>query len=137
MIRVILDTNVLVSGLLAAAGNPAKILLAWQEGAFEVVVSARLLEELMEVLARPKIARRIGPDDAREFVAKLRRMAIEVDDPPAQRGLAPDPGDDFIVAVARAASCSVIVTGDRDLRLLPGTGPRRMSPRDFIEVLQL
>ena len=53
--RAVLDTNVLVAGLISAQGTPAELLRLWRRGAFVVVVSPRLLGELVRVPTRPKI----------------------------------------------------------------------------------
>jgi putative PIN family toxin of toxin-antitoxin system len=133
LIRVLLDTNLIVSGLLTIDGPPARLLLAWGVGAFEVIMSPRLLAELEGVLARPKIRRRIGEADAASFVEWMHRTAIWVDDPIPSRGLAPDPGDDFVVGVARAGSCAAIVSGDKGLQ---GIGNRPVvTPRIFLDAL--
>lgn len=136
MIRVLLDTNVLVSGLLAPSGAPAAILDAWGRGLFEVVASPQLLDELEDVLARPKIRRHIAPADAAAFVSWVRRTAIPFDDPPAASGLTPDPGDDFVVALARSSRCELIVSGDAHLAALKNADPPVLTPRAFLEAIE-
>lgn len=133
MIRVILDTNLIVSGLLAPGGPPARLIAEWRRGAFEVVGSPKLVAELEGVLARPKIRARIPLEDATAFLEEMRRVSVWLDDPPPARNLAPDPGDDFIVNIARAASCAAIVSGDR--RLHSVRNPPVLTPRDFLDAL--
>ncbi|MCS7226458.1 MAG: putative toxin-antitoxin system toxin component, PIN family [Gloeomargarita sp. SKYB31] len=58
-IRAVLDTHVLVSGLVAEGGAPRRIVDAWLEGRFTLVLSPYLLEELLYVLTYPRIASRI------------------------------------------------------------------------------
>jgi uncharacterized protein len=58
---------------------------------------------------------------------------VLVEDPPADPGLTPDPGDDYLVALARAAGARCIVSGDAHLRQLADAVPPVISPREFIE----
>jgi uncharacterized protein len=59
--RVVLDTNILVSSLLVQLGHPAAIYRAWQEGYFTLMTCAEQLDELKATLRRPAIAMRIRP----------------------------------------------------------------------------
>jgi putative PIN family toxin of toxin-antitoxin system len=56
-VRVVLDANVLVSAAISAAGPPRRIVAAWIDGRFELVASPLLLEELRDVLDRPRLRR--------------------------------------------------------------------------------
>jgi predicted nucleic acid-binding protein len=62
--RVVLDTNILISALLIQVGHPAAIYRAWQEGAFTLVLCAEQLDELRATLRKPAIAARIKPHNA-------------------------------------------------------------------------
>jgi putative PIN family toxin of toxin-antitoxin system len=113
--RALLDVNVLVSALLSPTGTPARLVLAWQAGDFELVVSPALLGELARALAYPKLRKHIIPEDAEAFVAWLSRSADLVGDPdipPPARSV--DPGDDYLIALA-ADQDAVLVSGDRHL----------------------
>ena len=79
--RVVLDVNVVISALLSPSGAPAQVLRAWLLGAYDLVVSPRLLGELERALAYPKLRRRIGQADAEELVALLRVGAVVLPDP--------------------------------------------------------
>lgn len=129
--RAVLDTNVLISAILSPRGSPARLLLAWQRGAFELVVSPLLLAEIRRALAYPKLARLVSPPDADAYVAWLGRSA-DVDADPA--GPPPvrseDPGDDYLIALA-AAERSIIVSGDTHLTSLAPAIPVR-TPAEFL-----
>ena len=113
--RVVLDANVVISALLAPAGAPARVLLAWQDGAFEAVVCDLLLEEIERALSYPKLRRRVPADDAEALVEWLRRSAILAPDPEGTPPIdSPDPGDDYLIALA-AERRAVIVSGDAHL----------------------
>jgi putative PIN family toxin of toxin-antitoxin system len=135
VLRVVLDVNVLVSALLRAPSIPAAIVHEWRAGRFELVISARLLDELHDVLGRAQIARLVAPSDANDLLVRLRELAVLVEDPPSERLVPSDPDDDYLVALARAAGAQVIVSGDADL-LEAEIAPPAFSPREFLERLK-
>jgi putative PIN family toxin of toxin-antitoxin system len=113
--RAVLDSNILISALLSPPGAPARLVAHWLAGEFELVVSERLLTELERALAYPKLRARISADDATAFVEFLRESAdIAADPTEAHPAGSPDPGDDYLIALA-AASKAVLVSGDRHL----------------------
>lgn len=121
--RVVLDVNVLVSALLAPDGAPARVLVAWLNGAFELIVSPRLLDELQRVLAYPKISRRIPADDAAVLLRWVADQAVAVPDPdedPPIRSI--DPDDDYLIALAASAD-ALLVSGDAHLIALIDQAP--------------
>jgi hypothetical protein len=130
-VRAVLDANVLISAILSRRGSPARLLLAWQAGAFELVVSPKLLAELARALAYPKLARLVPAADADAFVAWIARSAVLAADP----GTAPsvpsaDPDDDYLVALA-IAERAVLVSGDGHLTALADRLPVR-TPAAFL-----
>jgi uncharacterized protein len=134
-VRAVVDPNVIISALLSPRGSPAKVLRAWLEGAFELVVSALLIAELERALAYPKLRARIEPVEASELIELPRRAAQMLDDPhdaPSIRS--PDPGDDYLIALAQSAH-AVIVSGDNHLLGLVGSLPV-FSPTDFLTQLE-
>lgn len=132
--RAVCDVNVLISALLAPTGTPATVLRAWIEGEFELVVSPRLLAELERALGYRKLRERIREDERERFIEGLRASAAVVDDPSITPPIrSPDPGDDYLIALA-ASSGSVLVTGDNDLLELVGD-MRILSPAAFLQRL--
>lgn len=110
------------------------MLRAWMEGAYEVVASPLLVEELDRVLAYPKIRKRIGRAEAGEVIRLLRRSAQfsnDPTDPPEVRSV--DPGDDYLIALA-AEVRAVIVSGDHHLLSLRHRIPVQ-SPNEFLKFL--
>ncbi len=129
--RAILDPNVIISALLSRGGTPAKVLRAWLEGRFDLIVSPLLLEELARALAYPKLAERISTEESAALIDWLRREAILVDDPaepPTSRS--EDPGDDYLLALAEAER-AVLVSGDRHLLALTEQLPV-LTVREFL-----
>jgi hypothetical protein len=130
-VRAVLDVNVLVSAILSSRGAPGRLLAAWRNGAFELVVSPLLLAELRRALSYPKLARMVPPVDADALVALLGRVAEVARDPsgpPTVRSA--DPKDDYLIALA-AAERAVIVSGDTHLTELADRIPVR-RPAEFL-----
>lgn len=136
MPRAVVDVNVLVSALLRTDGTPAQVLRSWLAGAFELIVSERLLVELAQVIERPRLARRIDPLAVDALVAALQAEALRIADPPAERVVEADPNDDYLIALARAGGAHVIVTGDSHLLELEGLDPPALTPRAFLAWLE-
>ena len=110
MIRAVIDTNVLVSGLLSPSGNEALIILAIHQGLVRPCFTEAIVEEYSEVLSRQKFA--FPPDETAALIAMLRRTG-EVFDPEAAPAASPDPGDTKFLQCAHAAQADFIVTGNR------------------------
>jgi putative PIN family toxin of toxin-antitoxin system len=134
--RAVLDPNVLVSAFISQrGGSPDRIVRAWREGAFELVVSRQLIAELTDVLARPKFALQAAAGRAEAYIAALAGDAIQISDPPEPPAVSPDGGDDYLIALARAARADVIVSGDSHLTQLTALIPPVLTPRQFAERL--
>lgn len=138
MRRVILDTNVLVSGVLS--GDPAaptcRIVDAVADGHLVCVVSVELLAEYRAVLLRPHIRRHHGlaPAQIDRLLQGLVEQAV-VRDPPAGVEPVPDPGDAHLWALAECVRGAVIVTGDQALLQSPPSSVSVVSPRAALALL--
>jgi putative PIN family toxin of toxin-antitoxin system len=138
-LRAVLDPNVIISALLSSRGAPAAALAAWRDGAFELVVSPGLLDELERALAYPKLRARVSAEEATEVRAWLERSAVVLDDPlgvelpPARRSR--DSGDDYLMVLAAQAE-AMLVTGDADLLELGQELPIH-TPRSFVALLHV
>lgn len=131
MRRVVLDPGVLVSALIAPDGSPARLLREIRAGGLELVVSPLLLEELEEVLARPKFRRYADLDTVREYVDLLRGEALAVPDPDKPSPLrSADPDDDYLIALAQSQN-AVLVSGDKHLLDIGGGAPI-LAPADLL-----
>ncbi len=126
------DPGVLVAALISSKGAPRALLLSWLEGAFELVACPALLVELERVLLRPKFRSYTTEAEARAYVALIRELAEFQPDPTVEAGLTPDPGDDYIVALARAAAVHFVVSGDSHLCKLKKPNPPVLTPRQFV-----
>ncbi len=109
--RIVLDTNVFVAAVTSREGVSARLLLAARAGRFQLVASPLLLDELADVLTRPKFRRYLSIEDARRFVDAVRALAVIVDDPPEETDpITDDPDDDFLVLLAEVAGADVLVS---------------------------
>ncbi|MFN3761618.1 MAG: putative toxin-antitoxin system toxin component, PIN family [Anaerolineae bacterium] len=138
-IRAVLDTNVLISGLVAEGGAPRMIVDAWLEEQFTLVISPYLLEELLHVLTYPRIAGRIRlrEEDLAVLLGALVGRAEVTEGTLSLPGVTRDPKDDPVVACAREGNADYIVSGDQDLLVLGEyEGIRVVSPREFAEILK-
>ena len=120
-------------------------MVAAEEGRFELVVSDRLLEEVRDVLGRPKMRRYLPEGAVMTYLDRLRFAAALVSDPEPDVfiGATPDPDDDYLVALATASGAGLIVSGDRHLldlgAIRDGEGrviARVLTPRELVEELR-
>ena len=126
-----------MSALLAPTGSPAQLYMRWLAGEFELVACPQLLGELDRVLRRPKFRRYATLEEVDHYVAVLRGGASMERDPPPSPGLTRDPGDDYLVALAREAAVDCLVTGDADLTSLVDLSLPVCSPAAFLSQLGL
>ena len=136
MPRAVLDPGILIAALLSPKGAPAGVLLAWLEGRFQLVVCPHLLSELEKVLSRPKFRRYLTKEEVTSYARLLRNAAILVPDSTPQPGITPDPGDDYLVALARESGAEFLVSGDPHLTGLRRVRPRVVTLRAFLDMLQ-
>lgn len=117
--RAVIDTNVLLSGLLWH-GTPHALIEQVRTGALTLISSPALLAEFGEVIRRPKfgsILDRSDTDPAR-VLAALRRLVEIVDPAPLPAPVSRDSDDDALLALAVASQADLIVSGDADLLTL-------------------
>jgi putative PIN family toxin of toxin-antitoxin system len=110
VIRAVIDTNVLVSGLLSPAGNEALILLAIHQGLVHPCFSEDILDEYAAVLARPKFA--FPPDEIAAVLAMFRSQGEQFL-PDVSAAVSADPGDTKFLHCAEAAQADYLVTGNK------------------------
>jgi putative PIN family toxin of toxin-antitoxin system len=138
MIRAVLDTNVVVSGILSHKGSPGRILRAWFDDRFHLVTSMAILEELERVLRYPKISRRHGWSQAQvlEFVEDVKSLAILVPGDLRLKVVAEDASDDRYLECAVEGEAGYVVSGDRHLvALAQYEGVEILSPSAFLALL--
>ena len=110
--RVILDTNILIAALISPTGPPAAILQAFLDERFTLVTCVPQLVEFQRVTRDPELRKRIKPAEVGTLINQLRALAfIPRRLPRIERSS--DPGDDYLLALAEAASADYLVTGDK------------------------
>ena len=114
--RVVIDTNVLLSGLIRPRGAPGAIVRALREGRIVPVLSRPMLEEIGAVLSRPRLLNKYGlePADA-ETILRFLVTRGELVEPKVEIRRCRDPRDDMFLEAAVSASADRLVTGDKDL----------------------
>ncbi len=130
--KIVLDTNVVVSGLLKSQGNPAQVLTLALAGAGQVCHDERIFAEYAEVLARLRF--KFDPKRVREVLAKLETDGLTVDAGEHFDLDLPDADDEPFLAVALAASADFLVTGNlSDYPPDKRRGCAVVSPAEFME----
>ena len=114
--RVVLDTNVLVSATLIAGGQEARILRAWRAGVFDLVVSPAILEEIGRVLTEARLRRRrwMTDDEVAALLESLAQESVLVSGRVLVQVSRDAAGDKFLAAAVEGRA-DYVVTGDRDL----------------------
>ncbi|QTD44680.1 putative toxin-antitoxin system toxin component, PIN family [Ottowia testudinis] len=131
--RVVLDTNILISALIGRATPPRQIYEAWRRGRVELLCCEAQLDEVREVTRRVAVRLRIRPAEAGRMVNDLRALTRWMHTLPAvQRS--PDPKDDYLLALAEAGAAQAIVTGDKSglLDLRQHAGAAILTARAFV-----
>jgi len=118
-VRIVVDTNLLVSGVISQ-GLPRQLLVAAKDEVFELCTSEVLLAELLDVLSREKFAVRLAQAGIAptSFVDDLRRLAVVVSPSTTPRVVTADADDDHVLAAALAGRADLIASGDKR-HLLP------------------
>jgi uncharacterized protein len=118
-VRIVIDTNVLLSGLFWN-GAPHALLHHVRSGAAELVISPALLEELADVLNRKKFASILAHTSRTPegIIREMQALAEIVAAPPLPISVCRDPDDDAVLACALAAHAYWIISGDKDLLAL-------------------
>ena len=115
--RAVIDTNVWVSAVLNPHGAPAQVMDAFRKARFIVMLSQPLLDELQQVLARPRLSRRLAYSTqmVQELVELLRARAVWVKIH-GDISICRDPHDNMVLETAILGKAEYLVTRDDDLK---------------------
>jgi len=139
MLRVVIDTNVIVSGILSRMGAPVEVLKAWRERRYLLLSSPAIVAEVRAVLNYPRIREKyaLSDEDIEQAMMLLEHDALLVAGSVNTTGSVPsDPTDEMFLACAVDGQANVIVSGDhhlldmgiyRDIQI--------MSARRFLDLL--
>jgi len=135
--RAVVDTNVIVSGLIRPLGAPGEILRAIRDRRFVPLVSSEILEEIIDVLSRPWLHDKYGvDDDSVKAFLRLLLVRAELIEPHSQVRRCRDPRDDKFLEAAIDGHADRIVSGDADLLALASIeGIAIVEPADLLEGL--
>ncbi|OGV67060.1 MAG: putative toxin-antitoxin system toxin component, PIN family [Lentisphaerae bacterium RIFOXYB12_FULL_65_16] len=132
MTTLVLDTNVLISGMINASGPPGHIVDLVREGVLGLTVDDRILAEYSEVLNRPKFRRYFGADAVRDIVVYLEHDSRYVVCREFVDGL-PDMTDAPFLEVALAAGAPLVTGNVRDYPKTCRRGVKVLTPAELIE----
>jgi putative PIN family toxin of toxin-antitoxin system len=138
--HVVLDANVIVSGIITPRGSPAAILALWQQRVFELDISPPILAELDRVFHYPKIQERyhLPEEQVQTFLGRLASQSFVVSPEVELTVIAEDAPDNRYLECALAAGAQYIVTGDAHLlKLQQYRGVGILNPTSFLAVLKL
>jgi putative PIN family toxin of toxin-antitoxin system len=132
--RVVLDTNILVSALIAPAGYPAAIYNAWEYDRFTLLTCAEHIAEVRATLRKSSIAALIELYKAGRLINQIKKLAANIVNlPQVRRSVHPD--DDFLLALAEAGAADYLVTGDKSglLNLKSTSGRKSLPPANSLK----
>ncbi len=134
--RVVLDSNVLISALISTGSSPDLIYRAWRQKRFTLVTSKAQLAELRRASRYPKLQKLVPP---REFGVLINRLhgALVLNKLP-RISLSPDAADDYLLAMAKVSDADFLVTGDAKglLRLKTFDAARILTSSSFLKLLK-
>ncbi len=136
--RVVLDTNILISALISPKSVARQIYEAARSGRIVLVTCDAQLDEFRRVTRYPKVQQYIRASEAGAMLNELRELAvyIEVNE---KVDVSPDPADNFLFAMAQASQADYLVTGDKEDVLALGRHGKTqiVTVRKLIEILKL
>jgi putative PIN family toxin of toxin-antitoxin system len=136
--RVVIDTNVLVSSALSNKAAPARIFEKFRDGAFELVVSQEILAEYRKALGYEHVRKLHGLSlrEIEDLVDELADLCVLVTLPGGTISISADPDDDKFLKCAYRGRAEYIVSGDKHLLSLKSYGDIQIvSPAVFLVLL--
>jgi putative PIN family toxin of toxin-antitoxin system len=131
--RVTLDANVLAPGFTSHGSASARLIDLWRSGAFALVLSEHVLQELARTLTDSYFATRLSHDHTAAILTLLRTNATITELTVAVRGVATHPEDDAVLATALSGQASILCTRDKHLlRLRAYQGVAILSPGELL-----
>jgi putative PIN family toxin of toxin-antitoxin system len=135
-VKIVVDTNVIVSSFLSPTGSPRQVIDLWKQGRVTLCLCTETLEEHLLVLARLGLR---GEPEMDELLALIRR-GINIQFVPIEgtlRAVDDDPDDDPFVECALAAGAECIISGDRHLKKLGSFGDVKIvAPAEFLRLFR-
>jgi len=136
--RVVLDTNVVVSAAVNPKGPPAQVIRAWRNRSFEWLTSPALLDELARTLHSPRVRCYMawGEDEVAQFVSVVQQRVELVSPTNLIDAISADPSDNRVLEAAVAAQADYVVSGDHHLlEVKTYEGVQIVTPARFVAIL--
>ena len=140
MIRAVLDTNVIVSGILTPKSVPATILKIGLEGKFKLIMSPHVIEEIERVIRYERMIalmrrHKLTCREVDDFMQKHKRVAMVTPGELEVTAVPSDPGDDMVLSCALEGKADFVVSGDHHLTDLKSfQGISIVNPQKFLQL---
>jgi len=136
MLKVILDTNIIISGLLKTSSNCRKIINKLSENKFTLIISPTILEEFIDVTSRPKFHKIINRETAEKLMELIKNQAFFVNPSKKVSIIKNDLDDNMFLEAALEASANFIISGDEDLLALGAFHKTKIiPPKEFLKII--
>lgn len=136
-IKVVLDTNIIISSVLCVDGNPAKIFELLLRDRIKNYTTDAILEEIKDVFMRPKIMKRLSLVEIDFIINNFERFSEKIESKTRFKVVKDDPDDDKFLKCAVSAKADYIISGDNHLlELREFRGMKILSPAVFIKVME-
>jgi putative PIN family toxin of toxin-antitoxin system len=137
VIRITLDANVLAPGFTSRGSASARLVSQWRAGAFTLVLSEHILQELARTLADPYFAARLPRDEATAIIALLANNATVIDLTLEVHGVATHAEDDLVLSTALSGQAGILCTRDKQLlKLRSYQSVSILSPSELVVHLE-
>jgi uncharacterized protein len=135
--KLLVDSNVIVSGLLGSKSSPGQLMQLWIERRCEWLTCDQQLEELSRVIAEPYIMSRVegSVGSAYAFMRMFHLKTTHVLVEPPYEAVCRDPNDDYLIALLLRHPVDFLISGDKDLLSLKHSYPKILTPRELIDRL--
>ena len=133
MLKLVIDTNIFVSGVLVEGGNPSVIIKAWKRTQkYQLFVTEEIIQEVLRVMQRLNV----NPDIIADWDRVIRKNAISVIPTKKIEAIKDDPSDNKFLECAIEVSADYIVSGDKHLKgLKEFNGIKIVSAKEFLGIL--
>lgn len=134
--RVVFDTNILLSALMVRGTPPDRLYEEWRHGRFQLASTERQIDELRQVVRRPFFMARLKASEVGRMINDIRRLAVMCNTLTAV-SRSPDPNDDYLLALCQVADADYLITGDKShlLALERHEGTRIVSAKTLVDLL--
>jgi len=134
--RVVLDTNILISALITSVSPSAQVFALWRSRRFDLLTCAQQLEEFARATRYPQVRARLSPAVAGALLNRVRDGAMVLRNLP-KLDIAPDPDDNYLLALAEVGEAQFLVTGDKPLLSLQRhKSTQIVTPAALLELLK-